>query len=151
MWHLLVDLYQVCSNNAHGVKTCPAPRVTSLSIGTKKENFKNLLLWNLKAWSLDIWYVASPSGPLPSLFKWCPWGQNWPHPGGHKFEHRNKIFFSETRCIELWYLLCDISLWTSTKIVHMMPLGSKLATPRGSQVWNIGTKKENFKDLLLWN
>ena len=44
-----------------------------------------------------------------------------------------------------------MSYWTSTKIVHMMPLGSKLAPPRGgggggvSQVRNIGTKKENLK------
>ena len=29
--------------------------------------------------SLDIWYVASPSGPLPSLFKL------WPRPGGQMF------------------------------------------------------------------
>ena len=28
--------------------------------------------------SLDIWYVASPREPLPSLFKLCPWGQNGP-------------------------------------------------------------------------
>ena len=31
--------------------------------------------------SLDIWYVASPSGPTPSLFKLYPWGQKWPCPG----------------------------------------------------------------------
>ena len=31
-------------------------------------------MWNYQAKSLDIWYVASPSGPLPSLFKLCPWG-----------------------------------------------------------------------------
>ena len=31
--------------------------------------------------SFDIWYVASPSGPLPSLFKLCP----WPRPRGHMF------------------------------------------------------------------
>ena len=29
----------------------------------------------------DIWYVASPSRPLPSLFKLCAWGQNGPAPG----------------------------------------------------------------------
>ena len=32
-----------------------------------------------------IWYVASPSGPLPSLFKLCPMGQKWPCSGGHIF------------------------------------------------------------------
>ena len=25
--------------------------------------------------SFDIWYVSFPSGPLPKLFIWCPWGQ----------------------------------------------------------------------------
>ena len=49
MKHLLMDIYQICSNYVPGVKTGPAPGVTSLSIGTKKENFKNLLLCNLKA------------------------------------------------------------------------------------------------------
>jgi len=32
-----------------------------------------------------IWYIASSWGPLPKLFKLCPWGQNWPRPGGHSF------------------------------------------------------------------
>ena len=35
--------------------------------------------------SFDIWYVASHSGPLPSLFKYYPWGQKWPCPRGHMF------------------------------------------------------------------
>ena len=28
---------------------------------------------------------ASDSGPLPSLFKLCPWGQKWARPWGHMF------------------------------------------------------------------
>jgi len=47
--------------------------------------FKNLLVWNYKAQGFHIWYIASSRGPLPKLFKWCPWGQNWPCPGGHNF------------------------------------------------------------------
>ena len=42
--HLLVDLYQVCSYDAPGVKTGPAPWGTNLNILTKKENFKILFL-----------------------------------------------------------------------------------------------------------
>ena len=51
---------------------------------------------------LELLYVASPSGPLQSLFKECPWGQKWPRPGGHMFYidlikgKREKIFLSET-------------------------------------------------------
>ena len=39
--------------------------------------FKNLLVQNYKAQSFHIWYIASSRGPLPKLFKLCPWGQNW--------------------------------------------------------------------------
>ena len=35
--------------------------------------------------SFYIWYIASSRSPLPKLFKLCPWGQNWPRPGGHNF------------------------------------------------------------------
>ena len=47
--------------------------------------FKNLLVRNYKAQSFHIMYIASSRGPLPNLFKLCPWGQNWPRPGGHNF------------------------------------------------------------------
>ena len=32
----------------------------------------------LKTQGMDIWYVASPSGSLPSSFKLCPWDQKGP-------------------------------------------------------------------------
>ena len=32
-----------------------------------------------------FWYIAPSRGPLPKLFKLCPWGQNWPRSGGHNF------------------------------------------------------------------
>ena len=42
---------------------------------------KNILVWNHKAWSLDILYEASPSRLLPRLFKLCP--KLAPHQGSH--------------------------------------------------------------------
>jgi len=54
-------------------------------IGFQNAIFKYLLVWNYKAQSFHIWYIASSRGPLPKLFKLCPWGQNWPCPGGHNF------------------------------------------------------------------
>jgi len=54
-------------------------------IGFQNAIFKNLLVWNYKAQSFHIWYIASSRGPLPKLFKLCPLGQNWPLPGGHNF------------------------------------------------------------------
>ena len=53
-------------------------------IGFQNAIFKNLV-WNYKAHSFHIWYIASSRGPLPKFFKLCPWGQNWPRPGGHNF------------------------------------------------------------------
>jgi len=54
-------------------------------IGFQNAIFKNLLVWNYKAQGFHIWYIASSRGPLPKLFKLCPWGQNCPRPGGHSF------------------------------------------------------------------
>ena len=41
------------------------------------ENMKKTLACNNKAYNLDIWYVASSSGHLPSLFQLCHWGPKW--------------------------------------------------------------------------
>ena len=54
-------------------------------VGFLNAIFKNLLVWNYKAQSFHIKYIASSRSPLPKLFKLCPWGQNWPCPGGHNF------------------------------------------------------------------
>jgi len=54
-------------------------------IGFQNAIFKNLLVRNYKAQSFHIWYIASSRGLLQKLFKLCPWGQNWPRPGGHNF------------------------------------------------------------------
>ena len=36
-----------------------------------------------------MWYVALPSGPLPSLFKWWPWAPKWPCGRGSWVQKRN--------------------------------------------------------------
>jgi len=54
-------------------------------IGFQNAIYKNLLVWNYRAQSFHIWYIASSRGPLLKLFKLCPLGQNWPRPGGHDF------------------------------------------------------------------
>ena len=78
-------------------------RSHELKIEFPDENIKNLLVWNHKAKSHDIWYVASSSGPVPSLFKLCPWDHELPHPRSHMFniglysENVNKILSETTR------------------------------------------------------
>ena len=76
MKHHLVNLYQVCSNYIPGAKNCPDPRVTCF-IYLYWEKHEKILSETIWPKSLDIWYEASPSGPLPSLFQLCPRGQKW--------------------------------------------------------------------------
>ena len=54
-------------------------------VGFQNAIIKNLLVWNYKAQSCHILYIASSRGPLPKLFKLCPLFQNWPRPRGHNF------------------------------------------------------------------
>ena len=55
------------------------PQGHMLYTGLYKENHEKIFMsLNHKAYSLDIWYVASPSKPLPSLFKLCHRGPKWP-------------------------------------------------------------------------
>ena len=42
--------------------------------------FKSETIWPRVS---DIWYVASPGGPLRSVFKLCSWGQKCPTLGTH--------------------------------------------------------------------
>ena len=68
--------------------------------------------------SFDIWYVASPSGPLPRFSYDAPGVKSVPASGGHNFETWEqrrktlKFFFSETRrcralIFGMKYLLVD--------------------------------------------
>ena len=70
------------------VHMMPLGSKLALPRGDRKSELRNkeanLQNSSLKLESIEIWYVASPWGPLPSLFITCPWGQNWSRPGGHK-------------------------------------------------------------------
>ena len=84
---------------AHSAKVSFCGTGSSVVVHPSVNNlFKHLLLWNSKAQTFDIWYVVSPSGLIPSLFKLWPLGKKWPHPGAYKFfiGKSYKIFLSET-------------------------------------------------------
>jgi len=55
------------------------------NIGFQNAIFKNLFVWNYKAQSFHIWYIASSRGHLPKLFKLCPGVKIDPAPWGHNF------------------------------------------------------------------
>ena len=92
------------------------------------------------------------------LYKVCPYDapgvKTSPAPGGHKSEHRNKeanlqnSFSLKLEGVEIWYFVCGISLGTSTKFVHKMPLGSELAPPWGSQVEHRNKGREFYNSSL---
>ena len=84
-------------------------------IGFQNAIFKNLLVWNYKAQSFHIWYIASSRGPLPKLFKLCPWDQNWPRPGGHNFTLNYIRKSSNSTGM--------VPEWSPTKIVQMVLIG----------------------------
>jgi len=117
----------------HGVK----------KVGFQNATFKNLLVWNYKAQSFHIWYIASSSGPLPQLFKLYPCGQNWPRPGGHSFilnyiRKSSKDYFSWIANGNLtklnrygpWVVLYQICS-NGSDWLHKLVTGSKTAPPNG--------------------
>jgi len=85
---------------------------------------KNLLVWNYKAQSFHMWYIALSRDPLPRVFKLCPWGQIWPCPGGHNFtlNYIRKISndFSLTTYGNLSITTVMVPGWSPTKIVQIV-------------------------------
>jgi len=121
-------------------------------IGFQDAIFKNLFLRNYKAQCFHIWYIASSRGPLPKLFKLCPWGQNWPRHGGHTFtlnyiRKSSNDIFSSTANRNLTSLNRNGSGWSSTKIVQMV-LISCISRSWGQKV---GFQSAIFKNLLVRN
>ena len=118
------------------------PWVHMFYIGLYLERTWNYLL------GLDPWYlvcIASPNGPLPSLFKLCLALHQ-----GHMFyigsyrENMKKTSCLKTLCQEPWYLVCSITKWPFTKFVQIMSLWSKLA-PLGIHIFYPGLYRENIK------
>ena len=50
--------------------------------------------------------------------------------------------------LELWYLVCSITLWFSTQFVLIMTLGPKMALPRGHMFYT-GLYKEKRGKIVL--
>jgi len=99
--------------------------VTGSKMGFQNATFKNLIVWNYKAQSFHIWYTASSRGPLPKLFKWCPWGKNWPRPGGHNFTLNYIWILQMTSSLAplmgIWPNSTGmIPGWSPKKLVHMV-------------------------------
>ena len=64
MKHLLVDLYQVCSNDTPEVKLAPPREPQVRTQDQKGQSSKFFFSENWKVLCFDIWYGASPCGPL---------------------------------------------------------------------------------------
>jgi len=99
------------------------------------------------AQSFHIWYITSSRGPLPKLFKQCPWGQIEPA-RGHNFTLN---YIRKTSH--------DFLSWTDngnlTKldrngpcVVHYQTFSNGFDWSRGQK---IGFQNAIFKYLLVWN
>jgi len=78
-------------------------------IGLQNAIFKNLLVRNYEAQSFHIWYIASSRGPLPKLFRLCPWDQKWSRPGVQQIGLQNEIFKKfvwnyKAQNFHIWYV-----------------------------------------------
>ena len=107
--------------------------------GFQNAIFKNLLFWSYKAQSFHIWYIASSKGPLPKLFKLCPWGQNWPRTGGHNFT-LNYIRKSSNDIFS-WTAYGNLTKMARTKTNKHNNTKTR-KTPRRN--WHLERKKHNY-------
>ena len=119
--HQLMTLCQVCSKLTPGPKMAP-PRGLSVLHRLIQENLEKSSSLKYKVQSFDVWYVLSPNGPLPILFKLRPPGQKWPYPGAYKFfiEKSLKSSFPKPQSVDLSYLVWIISQQACTKFVQIM-------------------------------
>ena len=120
-------------------------------MATERKNFKNLIFQNHKAQSLNIWYIASSSGPLPKLLKLSPWGQKWPRPGGHLFyidlyrENFKNLLLKNHKAqnLENWYVSsCSGPVQNLFKLFSW---GQKWPRPRGHQFHYIVLYSKSLK------
>ena len=58
----------MCLDDAPGVKIGPTLGGHKMEHRNKESHLQNSSLLNWKAYSFDIWCLASPCGPLPSSF-----------------------------------------------------------------------------------
>jgi len=134
------------------VQTVPVGRISwsrGQKIGFQNAILKNPLVWNYKAQSYHIWYIAISRGPLPKLFKLCPLGQNWPRPGGHNFtlNYVRKSSFLEP-LMGIWPNSTKmVPGWSPSNFFQMVRIGD-ISRSRGLKV---GVQNSNFKTLLVWN
>ena len=122
-------------------------------MGIIRENFE--ISFSLKQEGIELWYLVCcicywTSSKIAHMMSR---GSNWPCSRGHKIETQEQrwktlfFFFSETGSPSalmfcMYYLL---RVLTSTKFIHMMPLGFKLAPPWWSQVWTWEQRRKTLK------
>jgi len=127
LWNHSLDLDQTSQKWSLGVQMVLIGCICK-KIGFQNAIFKNLLVWNYKDQSFHNWYIASSRGPLPNLFKFCRWGQNWPRPWGHNFtlnyiRKSSNGIFSSTANGNLSKLNRNGPWWSPTKIVQIVLIG----------------------------
>ena len=148
LYHHLVNLYQVCSNNAPGVKNGP-PRGHMFYIGLYKKNKKKNscvkpdgLDYGYLVFSITLWtstkFVQIIAGARNGLAQ-----------GSHMFyislyrENVNKTTSLKQQNLEPGQLLCNITLLASSKYVQIITMGHIVGRPRVHRVRR-GQSRENI-------
>ena len=110
------------------------------------------MLQNPSAQMFEIWYIAWPREPLPSLFKWWSHSPNWPSFWGSQvgtIEILRKILKNRllqnnlTHMLEAWYVALPSGLPLS--MFKWWPMGRNWPCPRGSSVGTIEIHKKYSK------
>jgi len=149
----LAHLSTKCSGWAIVTGLCPSSSVVRrASCVVRKLFYLNIFSSETTHW---IWTKLYRNDPWLVPYQSCSNGSDWLH----KYVTGSKSRFSKCNfqksCLklqgpELSYLVYSIIQRSSTKVVQIMPLGSKLTPPRGSQFY-IELYMEKFKRHLLLN
>ena len=114
------------------------------------ENLPNLPVSSHKAQAYQILHLALSSRPLPRVPKLQPWGQIWPHPGGHMFHmglYREN--FRNLSVPSLPNFACSPIQRASNPVCPNYSTGVKFGPTLGGGGHNfdIGLYWENFRNL----
>ena len=111
---------------------------------------------SLKVEGLELWYLTGSISLWTSttfFSDYAPWVKVGPSPGvtnWNKEAHLQNSFSVKLKGIGLWYLVCSVSLWSTSKFWPYDAPGVKTDPAPGVTILNMGIKKANFKILFSW-
>ena len=148
--HRLEVLYQSCSKMPLGSKLTPH-RGHNFTLNYIRKSLNDIFYGTANGYLTKL----NRNGPWVVPYRNCSNGSDWLHKQVTGSKNRFSKCNFQKSCLKLQgpgllYLVYSIIQRSSTKVVQIMLLGSKLTPPRGSQFY-IELYKKKFKRLLLLN